>query len=338
MAQAAHRECQSEEEARGRVAVELMASVDSAVPESPRQETAGQSRGNGASLPAPAKEGVTPGGCQVVDDIGRTIRLEKPAQRIIALYGAYNEVLAGMGLEDRLIARTKVDDTPSSLLKKPAIGTHMRPNVELVLGQKPDLIVQGGGRKEAMAAVEQLAAVGLTVAVFSPTTFDELFSTIERLGRLTGAQTEAARLVASLKGRLHAVDARLHGIHHRPGVFFEVRYPNLLGAGTSSIVNEVIERSGGVNCVTLGKKFIRLDMESLIALNPECYVVQVGSMNRSPAPPDKRPNFQVIEAVKRGRVLTVDEKVFSRPGPRSVEAVEKLAAFLHPQAGSKENP
>ena len=30
--------------------------------------------------------------------------------------------------------------------------------------------------------------------------------------------------------------------------------------------------------------------------------------------------------------LVVDEQVFSRPGPRIVQAVEELAAFLHPQA------
>ncbi len=276
-------------------------------------------------------------GIEVTDDTGRIIRLDKPAQRIIALYGAYNEVLAGMGLEDRLIARTKVDDTPPSLLAKPTIGTHMRPNVEMVLGLKPDLIVQGGGRKEAMAAVEQLVQVGLTVAVFSPTRFADLFSAIDRLGKLTGAEPEANRLAASLKARLDAVHSKLEGTSRLPRVFFEVRYQNLLAAGTDSMVNEVIERSGGVNCVTSRKKFIRMDIESLIALNPDFYVVQVGSMNRSPARPEDRPGFQVIEAVKHGRVLTVDEKMFSRPGPRSVEAVEKLASFLHPGAWSRNN-
>jgi iron complex transport system substrate-binding protein len=34
--------------------------------------------------------------------------------------------------------------------------------------------------------------------------------------------------------------------------------------------------------------------------------------------------------VRDGRVLVVDEALFSRPGPRSVDAVEQLARFLHP--------
>jgi iron complex transport system substrate-binding protein len=54
-------------------------------------------------------------------------------------------------------------------------------------------------------------------------------------------------------------------------------------------------------------------------------------MNRYPSPPGKRPHFGVLEAVRKGRVLKVDEQVFSRPGPRSVDAVETLAAYLHPE-------
>jgi hypothetical protein len=38
-----------------------------------------------------------------------------------------------------------------------------------------------------------------------------------------------------------------------------------------------------------------------------------------------------LTAVKEGRVLWVDESIFSRPGPRIVEAVEKLAAILYPE-------
>jgi iron complex transport system substrate-binding protein len=117
---------------------------------------------------------------------------------------------------------------------------------------------------------------------------------------------------------------------HRPSVFFEVRYPNLLGAGQQSIVNDVILKAGGINCLPNSKKLVRINIETLVGYNPEVYVVQRGPMNRNPADPKSRPNFRVIKAVDEGRVLFVDEHIFSRPGPRSVEAVERLASFLHP--------
>jgi iron complex transport system substrate-binding protein len=272
------------------------------------------------------------GAIEVVDDSGEKIVLERPAKRIIALYGAYNEILAAMGLESRLVGRTSADRLPPSILAKPSIGTHMRPNVELVLALKPDLIVQGAGRRQAMMPVNQLRRQNLNVAVFNPISFSDLFSVVLRLGELTGEPGKAAGLVASLRTRLKAVKDRLKGVERRPTVFFEVRYPNLLAAGRRSIVNDVIEHAGGSNCVKVDKKLIRLNMEALILADPDFYIIQRGPMNRNPEPPAERPHFRILECVRKGRIMTVDEQVFSRPGPRSVEAVEQLAAFLHAES------
>ncbi|MBI4963279.1 MAG: ABC transporter substrate-binding protein [Desulfomonile tiedjei] len=285
-------------------------------------------------LPSPAPASAF----EIVDDTGRTIRLDKPATRIIALYGAYNEILASMGMESRIVGRTKADVSPPSIVSRPSIGTHMRPNVEMVMGLKPDLIIQGAGRKEAMMPVNQLSKEGLTVAVFNPTSFAEIFSVIERIGTLTGEPVEADRLVSSLKGTLDRVKKRLAAASTRPKLFFEVRYPDILSAGTNSIVNDVIEHAGGSNCVSVKKKLVRMSIETVVACNPDFYVVQEGPMNRNPVPPGERPHFSALQAVRDGRVLTVDEQVFSRPGPRSVEAVEQLATFLHPQLISEDKP
>ena len=269
-------------------------------------------------------------GIQIVDDLGKPVSISSPAMRIISLYGAYNEILAGMGLEDRIVGRTKADKVPPSIISKPSIGTHMRPNIEIILGLKPDLTIQSAGRKEALATVQQLEQEGVPVAVFDPSSFTGLFSVIERLGILTGASDAAEQLIGRLQTRLERVEFRLQGIAHHPSVFFEVRYPNLLAAGRNSIVDDIIRHAGGVNCVKKDKKLMRIGMEALIECNPEAYIVQRGPMNQDPSDPSSRPNFQVLEAVKKGRILVVDEQIYSRPGPRSVDAVEQLAAFLHP--------
>ena len=267
----------------------------------------------------------------IVDDIGQKVVLESPAERIIALYGAYNEILDAMGLEDRIVGRTKADRTPPSILSKPSIGTHMRPNIEIILGLKPDLAIQSSGRKEALISVQQIQKQGLPVAVFRPISFDDLFSVIRRIGILTGEKTRAEDLVSSLKERLKGVEQKLEGVSRRPSVFFEVRYPNLLGAGQGSIVNDIILRAGGTNCLGDQKKLVRLNMEALIDKNPDAYIIQQGPMNKEPSNPSKRPHFQILKAVRNGKTLLVDEQVYSRPGPRSVDAVEELAAFLHPE-------
>ncbi|RJR42264.1 MAG: ABC transporter substrate-binding protein [Desulfobacteraceae bacterium] len=276
--------------------------------------------------------GVAPAGdTSVTDDFGSRVSLAVPAQRIIALYGAFNEILAAMGLEERIVGRTKADSLPPSIISKPSIGTHMRPNIEVILALKPDLIIQSAGRKEGAAMVDQLRKAGLSVAVFSPNSFDGLFSVIRRLGVLTGEKPAGENLVGSIEKRLAEVETRIRGVESRPSVFFEVRHTNLLAAGRGSIVNEIIERAGGQNCIDLPKKMVRIGMETLIEKNPQIYLVQKGPMNQNPSLPSERSQFEVLDAVKKGRFLVVDEQVYSRPGPRSVEAVEELARFLHPE-------
>jgi iron complex transport system substrate-binding protein len=265
---------------------------------------------------------------EIRDDTGGIVSLEKPAKRIVALYGAYNEILAAMGLQSRIKARTKADDYPEFLRELPAIGTHMRPNVELVISMKPDLVLQSAGRREAMTPVNQLRAQGIPVAVFNPSTFEGLFNVIERIGALTGAKKRAHRLMEHIKGRLRRVSDRKSNNRNRPRVFFEVRHPNLVAAGADSIVNDVIERAGGTNCLRVPKKLARINLEAVIACDPDVYIIQRGPMNRRPSEPSTRPNFHALRAIRKDRVLFVDEQVFSRPGPRLVDAVEKLAEFL----------
>jgi iron complex transport system substrate-binding protein len=267
----------------------------------------------------------------VTDDLGRVISLEQPAQRIISLYGAHSEILFAMGVGDRLVARTRADHFPPAILDKPSVGTHLRPNIELVLGLEPDLIIQAAGRKHGHEVIRQLQQKGLTVASFQPATFEELFSVVRRLGTLTGKEQAAGALVKNLEARLQRLSRRLLNSEGRPTVFFEVRYPNLLGAGRQSIVNDVILKAGGTNCLPNQKKLVRINIETLVGYDPDVYVVQMGPMNRNPGDPKDRSNFQVLKAVRGGRVMFVDEHLFSRPGPRSVEAVEILAAFLHPE-------
>jgi iron complex transport system substrate-binding protein len=282
------------------------------------------------ALASPASAEVHPASVKIVDDLGRTIELQRPATRIIALYGAFNEILGELGKEDIIVARTKADTLPPSILNKPSIGTHMRPNPELVAGLRPDIVLQMGGRKKALESVKMLEQLGIPVAFFSVTTFKELFSVIKRLGVLTAAEDKAETVCNNLQARLAHVAQQLATVPHKPSVFFEVRYPNLLGAGRASIVNDIIEHAGGTNSMDVTVKLVRINEEEVIKRDPEVYLIQKGAMNPNPQPIGQRAHFRTIRAVKNNRVYIIDESSYSRPGPRAVTAVEELAALLHP--------
>jgi iron complex transport system substrate-binding protein len=269
----------------------------------------------------------------ITDDRNASVILTAPPQRIISLYGGLTEILSAIGAGDRVVARIQGDDTIPGI---PTVGTHLQPNVEMILALKPDLVVQGGVAK-GMPALKRLEAAQVPVALFAPHDFAGLFTTITRLGALTGREEAAAALNRTLEARLAAVARR---VANRPKarVFFEVRELNLLAAGRGSMVNDIITRAGGENLVASPQKLTLYSLEALIQANPEVYIIQKGPMNRSPEDIYCRPYFQELQAVKARRVIVVDESLYSRPGPRSAAAVEELARFLHPEAWEKQGP
>lgn len=277
------------------------------------------------------------GDIRVTDDLGRQIVLAAPAKRVVALYGALNEIMAGLGLADRLVARTEADHEPASIEALPVIGTHMRPNLERVLAVKPDLVLQLSGRDEARKSADDLAALGVPVAVFSIHDFPGLFAAITRIGTLTGTPKAADDLVAGLRRRLDAVAAATPA-GKRPTVFFEARSGNLLAAGAGSMVDAVITAAGARNAVTEKKRLVRLADEELLRLAPDVCLTQRGPMNPEARPMSDRPEYAALPCVATGRAFVVDEALFSRPGPRSVEAVESLAKRLATPVAKETRP
>lgn len=268
---------------------------------------------------------------EITDDLGNKISLDRPAQRIIPLYGAFSEVLFSIGAGDRVIARTQADKYPAEIEQLPSVGTHMKPNIELILGLKPDLVIMSSSRRDETPEISRLLDSGIPVAIFSPKTFDEIFAVTERLGTLCGKTEEALKLNASLRKRLDAVKTKLAGLEKKQRVFFEIRSEPLTGAGRGSIVDEIISAAGGENVLTKEKGIVKYSVEALLFDNPDAYVVQEGPMNKSPLDPSKRAHFDQLKCVREGRVIKADELVFSRPGPRCIDAVESLAAALYPE-------
>lgn len=277
----------------------------------------------------------TPTGVTLSLGNGQGGGLPIPVRRIISLYGSFNEILLALEAKECIVARTVADAHLPELANLPAIGTHMQPNAELIMAQKPDVVLQMKGRREVQAQTEHLRELGIPVLTFELNSLEDLYNVTLTLGRLIGRDAEATNLVGQWRRRL----ARLRNTYAtQPAVrvFFEVSSPNLLAAGKGNIVNDLINAAGGINVVDSPRKMVRLNEEAVIAADPDAYIYQIGPMNPAPQPPAERPHFGSLRAVREGRILEVPEEVFSRPGPRSIEAAEKLGRWLH--EGSKAAP
>ena len=167
------------------------------------------------------------------------------------------------------------------------------------------------------------------VLTIDPHTVDEVFESIVVLGRATGREAAAARLVAGLRARLAAVRSRVAALPRPRVMLLEWTDPPY---APGHWVPEMIEAAGGV-CLLgkTGAKSERVLWESVHDAAPEVIVVAPCGYDRTGA--------QVLadELLASGvlppgvPVHAVDANAaWARPGTRLVDGVEELAAILHP--------
>ncbi len=231
-------------------------------------------------------------------------------ERIVVLYASASPIIRELGAGGRVVGVTRTDHTFKGA--KP-VGSHLRPNIELIKSLQPDLIVAGSKR----AFPDELKkAIGVDVFHYDPRTLDEIITRILQLGKTLGKDREAEALV----GRLNAKLKRIKPVKKRPRVIYEVMYRPLKVAGAKSIVASIIERAGGMNIVGTEKKHVTISPERILKDPPDIYIYQVGPMNKNPIPPRERSYFHGLKS----RFFKVDEYEFARPGLNVFDAVIEL--------------
>jgi iron complex transport system substrate-binding protein len=166
-----------------------------------------------------------------------------------------------------------------------------------------------------------------------PRTLGEVFADIRRVGEVTGRAAEAEALLADLDRRLAAVRGRIAGRPHPRVLALEWLDPPFAGGHW---VPEMITLAGGIDIFgEPGGHSARLTWDQVTAADPDVIVVMPCGFDEAGAREQiatvaGRPEWRALRAVREAQVYPVDANgCFSRPGPRLVDGVERLAAILH---------
>ena len=266
----------------------------------------------------------------VTDEIGRSVNIAPASQRIVSLAPGITETLYALNLDDKIVGVTTFCDWPAAARTKPQIGGFTNPSIEKIVSLKPDLIIAtaDGNRKDT---VRQLERIGLSVYVTNPSDTSGIFRSILHIGEITNRQKDARKLVEKLQRRLNNITAQIRH-KSKPRVFFQIGLEPVITAGRGTLINEVIERAGGVNVAGLDTaRYPRYSAEGIMAGSPDIILF-------APMAGDKEfaagksfwQKFRGIPAVDNNRIYPIDTNLISRASPRIVDAIEKMALFFHP--------
>ena len=166
-----------------------------------------------------------------------------------------------------------------------------------------------------------------------PTSLADVFADIHRVGEVTGRTAEAAALLRGLQERLDAVRARVADRPRPRVVALEWLDPPFAGGHW---VPEMVEIAGGIDALARpGDHSRRLTWDDVHAADPDHLVIMPCGFDEAGAREQIRsiagnPDWHELRAVRAGRVHPVDANgCFSRPGPRLVDGIERLAEILH---------
>ena len=288
------------------------------------------------AAPQPSeKEGQQPDGgnngdfpMEITDFKERKVTIEKRPERIVTLAPGITEILFELGLGDNVVGVTDYDDYPEEVFTKPKVGDFQGPNMEAIAAQDPDIIFASTlSGKNSMDALQRL---GIPVLMLEAKSIEQIYSSIEIIGKLTGKTAEGDALIKHMKERMADIQQRV-SVYPRKKVFYIVDINGNFTAGSGTFIDYLIDLAGGENIAADSEGWAQYSMESIAEKNPEVIM----------APPHagdikdvyRLPGYSGTDAVKNNRVFMIsDDNIISRTSHRIVQGLEEIARFLHPEA------
>jgi iron complex transport system substrate-binding protein len=252
-----------------------------------------------------------------------------PPTRIVSLAPSTTETLFAIGAGPQVVGVSQYCDYPPQVLKMPKVGSFLTPNLEAIVGLRPDLIV-GLETSSNDREIRALRQMGYQVLLVNDDSLAGIEDGIAAIGATTGHAAQGQRLLDSIHARMRTVRTRL--LHAAPRkVLMVVGHDPLVAVG-GGYLNQLLEMADCINIgAGLGAEWPRLSMEYIIAAAPD--VILDGQMGSDPLSPAgfwaRYPN---IPAVRDRRVLGYDQNPVLRPGPRVAQTLEILASLTHPEA------
>ncbi len=264
----------------------------------------------------------------LVDDLHRTVSLPTSAQRIVSLAPSITETLFAIGAGNQIVGVTDYCNYPPEAKMKQRVGGIINPNIETIVGLKPDLIVlsmEGNVRED----FNKLTSFGIPVFVTNPRNLNGIYKSIEQLGTLTGKTENAQQLVHWLQSRTDSIAKMVAQVKKRAVLFFVSLQP-IIVVGKNTFLAELIELAGGINTASKATStYPTYSREAVLKDNPDVLIFMSDVLSDPAKLIQLYPEWSKLKAFRQKTIFRIDADIVSRPGTRAVDGLEALYKRIH---------
>ncbi|GAB3278383.1 cobalamin-binding protein [Parahaliea aestuarii] len=266
---------------------------------------------------------------EVIDATGRTVHLEQPAQRIVALAPHVVENAFSAGAGERLVGAVSYSNYPAAARDIPRVGSYQAWSLESIVAKNPDLVLMwgSGNSLEGLPALEQL---GIAVYISEPKRLEDIPATLRAIGQLAGTGDVAERNALAFEEKL----ARLReNVATGPArrVFYEVWNQPLQTINGDQYLSDVITLCGGRNIFADSPHIApRISVEAVLARDPEI-IIASGMGDARPEWLDDWQAYPHLTAVRNKALFFIHPDLLQRPTTRLLDGAQTLCEQIASQ-------
>ena len=254
-----------------------------------------------------------------------------PCQRIVSTAPSITETLFDLGLGENIVGVTKNCLYPEAAKSKPKIGKAFDINVEAVASLKPDTVFVLSAYSELAGKLQSL---GMKTVVVEQSTVRGFIDSIDVFGKSCSIEEKAAEFKEKFVPYLKENAVKNSGKKVMILVGRDYESSSVKDAyivGKDGFLNEIIVLSGAENVYQGEMPYPKIQLEGIIALNPDIVIDVITASNLTPEKLEflkKSWSETDINAVKNGKVFVKTEDFWSLPGPRFVKIIEEIKNIL----------
>lgn len=261
-----------------------------------------------------------------VDALDREVCLAEPAGRIVSLSPGATELVYSAGAGDQLVGAGAWSDYPPEAKELPRVGDSDRVDLEAILALEPDLVI-GWTDGNSRTQLDRLAELGIPVFWLAPRTFEDIASTVETLGVLTGHEEQAERRARAFLDGIEAIETK-YETAEPVRVFYQVWNQPLMTINGEELISKSIELCGGTNVFAdLSRLVPRISVETLLTTDPEV-IVTAGRGDADQGWLQRWRDYPSLAAVARDNLFLVSPDLLQRATFRMLDGTRELCDLL----------
>jgi ABC-type Fe3+-hydroxamate transport system substrate-binding protein len=244
----------------------------------------------------------------VKDQIGKTLLLTQPPQRIVSLVPSITELLFHLGLGDRVVGITKFCIHPAAWFgTKERIGGTKNVNLEKVLALKPDLII---ANKEENVK-EQVEALAETIPVYTSdiNNLEAALQMIAAIGKLTHKAKQAQSIIDKIEKKFDS----LTKLPISKKVIYLIWRNPYITIGGDTFIHDMFSKIGLVNCYEKEKRYPTITTDALKKKQPDLIF-----LSSEPYPFKEKHIAELQRLLPTVKIILVDGELFSWYGSKLI--------------------